>query len=76
MCQVNLVFRGDVMPDEEVQELDALEREAVRIRKKAGRSVAWAAAPCVRLCGPLLPIVGADDGCAHPLGVGNRWHNV
>eukprot|EP00973_Karenia_brevis_P079363 11013778-Karenia_brevis.AAC.1 len=45
--------------------------------RRAGYRRTRASVPCVRLQGPLLPIVPMEDfQCTHPLGPSRRWHKL
>ena len=76
VCMSNLVLRSAPMSCDAIAALDDAAKIDARNAKHAGRRRGWASKPCVRLLGPLLPILGADQESAHPLGVGNRWHVV
>jgi len=73
-CLANLQIRGSPLPVPQADALDMEARVQNRELKRSGRRRGWAGKPCVRLQGPLFPILGADTSCCHPLGVGNRWH--
>ena len=76
VCLANLQLRGSPMTCFQSDLLDEEARAANKLLKASGRRRAWADKPCVRLAGPLRPVVGSDNTCSHPIGVGNRWHHV
>eukprot|EP00973_Karenia_brevis_P073706 10245056-Karenia_brevis.AAC.1 len=62
-------------------ELDSEARIVERSNTRSGWRRGHANRACVRLQGPLLPIVPLSDGDgeesgSHPLGTGHRWHHL
>ena len=75
VCKANHLFRGPVLSLDEAKSLDL---EACTVNRKLHasgkrRHNVPADEPCVRLSGPLLPIITARSSSHHPLGFGANY---
>ena len=72
VCLNNLRLRVTRLPRELADELDAISKREVKAWKASGKHKAWASVPCVRLSGPIFPIIGPEGMHTHTLGPNRR----
>ena len=75
VCRANLLLRGPVISQAEVDVIEQLERDRCRTLSCAGRRRHHVSRPALQLQGPLLPIVPLNvaQGSHHPLGIGHAY---
>jgi len=73
VCRANNIWRGPVLSDEEANSLDQSECTENKRLYAAGKRRHQAALPCIRVCGPLLPILTEHSSAHHPLGRGHNY---
>ena len=73
-CRAAILMRFPLLDPQAVRELDAGAAARVRELAKQGKRRVHASLPCVRLPGPVLPVILLnDDECRHPLGQNRKW---
>ncbi len=69
-----MLMRGPALSQEESDALDRLCCPDNVTLHKAGKRRHFADLPCVRLHGPILPVIALRQGGHHPLGFGHNYY--
>ena len=69
-----MLMRGPVLTQEESDALDSIDCPSNVLLHRAGKRRHFAEFPCVRLHGPILPILTIRQSSHHPLGFGHNYH--
>ena len=78
ICVANAVLSFAPESSECLVQVNLLERLRIRKARASGRRAHWAQLPCVRLQGPLPPVLTGrmTRGMAGTVGIGRRRHNL
>jgi hypothetical protein len=72
VCRMNLLINYEPFDRDLIESLDEADRADKREGRKIGLSRGVSTRPAIRVLGPMWPILGSDDGYAHPLGPNRR----